>query len=111
MELLGSNRSTIAKHCQKMDHLSKLPPKETKYRGLIQGRQQLKIKEYVIWNPEATLNDILIGCDLKVSKTTLRRYLHRFGLTLTDDIRQHLMNTFKDRLQKCLKAKGDLIKF
>jgi hypothetical protein len=30
---------------------------------------------------------------------------------LTDDIREHLVFTFKDRLRKCLKAKGDLIQF
>jgi len=33
------------------------------------------------------------------------------GFYVADDIREHLVSTFKDRLRKCLKAKGDLIKF
>jgi hypothetical protein len=32
-------------------------------------------------------------------------------LALTDDARVGLLNTFRERLRKCLKAKGDIIKF
>ena len=77
---LGIGKSTVAKHCQKMDHLSRLPPKEIKYRGLIQGRKQLEIKKYILWNPKNTLDDILNDCELGVSKSTLRRYLKRYGM-------------------------------
>ena len=42
---LNLKKSTVAKHCQKSDHLSRLPPKEKVYKGKIQGRNQLKIKK------------------------------------------------------------------
>jgi hypothetical protein len=32
-------------------------------------------------------------------------------LKLTDDVRVGLLNTFRERLRKYLKAKGDIIKF
>jgi transposase len=63
-----------------MDHLSKLPPKEIRYKDLIQGRKQLEIKQYILWNPKDTLDDTINGCDLEVFKSTLRRYLTRYGM-------------------------------
>jgi transposase len=77
---LNLNRSTIAKHCEKMDHLSKLPPKEKVYKGKIKGRDVLKIKKYIIWNPTDSLGDIINGCDLNVSQATLSRYLKRMDM-------------------------------
>jgi len=45
------------------------------------------------------------------SHAKMRDAMHKILGELTDDIREHLVSTFKDRLRKCLKAKGDLIKF
>ena len=64
---LGIGKSTISIHCQKMNHLSKLPPKEVRYKGLIQDRKQIQIKQYILWIPKDTLDDIINGCDLEFS--------------------------------------------
>jgi transposase/AraC-like DNA-binding protein len=77
---LGLSKSAVAKHCQREAHLAKLPPKEIKYKGKIQGRQHLQIKQCILYNPKDTLDDILINCDLNVSKSTLRRYLKRYNM-------------------------------
>ena len=46
----------------------------------IQERKQLKIKQYIQLNPTDTLQDIITGCELDVSKSTLSNYLKRFGM-------------------------------
>jgi hypothetical protein len=51
-----------------------------RYKGLIQGRKQLEIKQYILWNPTDTLDDIINGCELNTSKSTLRRYLEQYGM-------------------------------
>ena len=78
---LGMNVNTVASHCQMKAHLALLPPKEKKYRGAIQGRKQLEIKDYILKNPTATLNDIKIDCELNVTIATIGKYLNRFGMT------------------------------
>ena len=75
-------KGTVAKHCQTKDHLSKLPPKEKRYRGSINGRNCLKIKQFIIANPTATLGDIHAACELTVSVSTLWRYLQHNDLQL-----------------------------
>ena len=77
---LGMNAATIASHCQMTAHKALLPPKEKKYRGTIQARKQLEIKNYLLMNPTATLNDIKTDCELNVSLETIRKYLLRFGM-------------------------------
>ena len=77
---LGLPKSTIASHCQKLDLLESLPPVLRVYKGKIQGRTQLKIKQYIRYNPKATLTDIKIDCELNVSISTLWEYLKRFGI-------------------------------
>lgn len=79
-EQLGFSKSTIAKHCQRIDFLNSLPPVLKVYKGKIQGRTQLKIKQYIISNPKATLADIKSDCELDVSIKTLWTYLKRFGI-------------------------------
>ena len=79
---LQLKRGTVAKHCQKKDHLSKLPPKEKRYKGLIKDRDCLKIKQFIISNPTATLGDIHAACGLTVSMSSLWRYLQHNDLQL-----------------------------
>ena len=79
-EQLGFSKSTIAKHCQKRDLINNLPPVLKVYKGKIQGRTQLKIKQYIRYNPKATLADIKSDCELNVSIKTLWQYLNRFGI-------------------------------
>ena len=77
---LELKKDTVAKHCQKVDHVKRLPAKEKQYKGKIQGRKQLQIKQYIQFNPTDTLQDIITGCELDVSKSTLSNYLKRFGM-------------------------------
>lgn len=106
---LGFKKDTVAKHCQKTDHLSHLPPKEIKYHGKIQGRKQLEIKEYIMWNPLDSLHDIILGCDLDCSTTSLFRYLNRFGMDthtaqrriiISDENKRKRMEFCKEMLKK-----------
>jgi hypothetical protein len=46
----------------------------------MQSRTQLKIKQYIRYNPKATLADIKSDCELNVSIKTLWQYLKRFGI-------------------------------
>ena len=64
---LNLKRDTVAKHCQKVDHVKRLPVKEKHFKEKIQGRKQLQIKQYIQFNPTDTLQDIITGCDLDVS--------------------------------------------
>jgi hypothetical protein len=79
---LELKRGTVAKHCQKKDHLSKLPPKEARYQGSIKDRNCLKIKQFILANPTATLGDIHGACELTVSVSSLWRYLKHNDLQL-----------------------------
>jgi len=77
---LGLKRDTVEKHYQKVDHVKRLPIKEKVFKGKIQGRKQLQIKQFIQYNPTGTLQDIITGCDLDVSTSTLSKYLKRFGM-------------------------------
>jgi predicted transcriptional regulator len=77
---LQMNPHTIASHYQMKANLLNLPPKDKTYRGAIQGRKQLEIKQYILMNPTATLNDIREGCNLNVTIATIGKYLKRFGM-------------------------------
>jgi IS30 family transposase len=50
-EQLNIKKGTIAKHCQKIVLLNALPPVLKVYKGKIQGRAQLQIKQYIRYNP------------------------------------------------------------
>jgi transposase len=79
-EQLNISKGTIAKHCQKIALLNLLPPVLKVYNGKIQGRNQLKIKQNIRYNPKSTLTDILQDCELNCSISTLWEYLKRFGI-------------------------------
>jgi DDE superfamily endonuclease/Transposase len=77
---LGMKRGTVAKHCQKMAELALLPPPVKVYKGKIQGREPLRIKNYINANPKATLDAIIEDCNLTCSKGALCQYLKRNNL-------------------------------
>jgi hypothetical protein len=41
----------------------------------------------------------------------MREKCGKIWSTLTDDVRIGLLQTFRERLKKCFKTKGDIIKF
>ena len=67
--------STLKEHAKIVDYLATLPPKLKLYKGKIQGRDQLKIKKYLAYDPFATLAAIKSACDLQVNISTICRYL------------------------------------
>jgi transposase len=77
---LGFNKSTVAMHCQAIDAIAGLPPKEKQYRGKIKSRDQLAIKQFILANPLSPLEDILNACNLEVALSTLHEYLKTHGL-------------------------------
>ena len=79
---LGYSRSTIAKHCQKIVALKNLPPRLKLYKGKIQGRKRLEIKQFILYNPKATLEDIKVACDLDCCISTIWSYLQKYGMLL-----------------------------
>jgi IS30 family transposase len=46
----------------------------------IKGRLQFSIKQFVIANPFATVDEILAGRELNCSKSTVSRFLKRHGM-------------------------------
>ena len=40
----------------------------------------MKIKQYILYNPLDTLQDIILGCDLDCAKSTLCQYLKKYGI-------------------------------
>jgi hypothetical protein len=66
----------IDKYCQKTDLYGTLQVliKE------IKGKLQFSIKQFIIANPFATLDETWAGCELNCSKSTLSRYLKRHGM-------------------------------
>lgn len=71
---LKLTKSTVAKHGQK-NSLEGLPPKIKKYQGKLQGRNQLKVKQFILANPLATLSEIHEHMDKLFSVSTIHRYL------------------------------------
>lgn len=72
---LDINYRTVKYHANKVDLLAALPPKIKLYKGKIQGRDQLKIKKYLQYDPFATLAAIKEACGLQVAISTLHGYL------------------------------------
>jgi transposase len=80
---LNIKYSTVKKHVANQNLLATLPPKIKLYKGKIQGRDQLKIKKYLQYDPFATLAAIKEACELDVSIPTIHRYLKHVNLTRT----------------------------
>ena len=51
---LNIKYSTLKSHVANQNLLVTLPPKIKRYKGKIQGRDQLQIKKYLTYNPFAT---------------------------------------------------------
>jgi hypothetical protein len=83
---------TVKKHIQKVKSVSGMLAKEKTYKGSLKGRFALEIKNYVIENPYATLEQIKTALKLPVHVTTLQRYLKHYGLTRSIAKRQILLS-------------------
>ena len=80
---LDINYSTLKKHVANQALLASLPPKIKRYKGKIQGRDQLKIKKYLQYDPFATLAAIKEACELQCVISTLHGYLKHAKLDRT----------------------------
>jgi transposase len=72
---LDINYSTLKSHVANQNLLATLPTKIKRYKGKIQGRDQLQIKKYLQYDPFATLAAIKEACGLDFSIMTIHRYL------------------------------------
>ena len=84
--------STLKSHVSNQNLLATLPPKIKRYKGKIQGRDQLKIKKYLQHDPFATLAAIKEACELDVSIPTIHRYLEYANLDRTPAKRKILLS-------------------
>jgi hypothetical protein len=89
---LNIKYSTLKSHVSNQNLLAALPPKIKLYKGKIQGRDQLKIKKYLQYDPFATLAAIKEGCKLDVSISTIHRYLKYAKLERTLAKREILLS-------------------
>ena len=80
---LNIKYSTLKSHVANQTLLASLPPKIKRYGGKIQGRDQLKIKKYLLYDPFATLAAIKEACDLQVTTMTICNYLKHAKLDRT----------------------------
>jgi transposase len=75
---LELNRNTVKSYIHKYKLLKDLPPKVKEYKGVIQGRMQLELHEYIQNHPMATRREIIHDLDLQVSEMTITNYFkHR----------------------------------
>ena len=77
---LHLSRYQVYYHLKKQADIARFGPKVIVYKGRIRGRKPRIIKAFIIANPAATLQDILIACDLDVTRTTLSTYLKRVDM-------------------------------
>lgn len=80
---LNIKYGTLKAHVKNKKYLASLPPKVKLYKGKIKGRDQLKIKKYLQYDPFATLAAIKEACELDVSIMTIHRYLKQTNLSRT----------------------------
>ena len=77
---LHLNVHTVKHHIRRKKLLADLPPKVVTYKGAINGRKPLQIKNYLYTNPTATLQQVISALDLDVSRATLCQYLKRVNI-------------------------------
>jgi transposase len=77
---LDLKAGTVKKHIRKKKSIAGLEPKIKVYKGKLQGRYNLAIKQYITEHPFATLEQTITALNLPVSTTTLHRYLKHYGL-------------------------------
>jgi len=100
---LGLKYDTVKKNVAKRKLTGMLPPKDTLFKGKINGRWPLQIKKYLTQEPTATLEGIIAAVGLPVSVATLHRYLKRMDWPRKAAKRQILLSEAnrQKRLEFC----------
>jgi transposase len=93
---LGLHRNTVNSFCKKYTLLKDLPPAVKRYRGKIQGRKELEIKNYIHDHPMTTQFEMVKALGLEVSQQTLSRYLRHHHIMKKPE-RKGILVSIKNR--------------